>query len=294
MLNEWLQHGIYFSKTQLGTSWDQTFDGWAPNCFLFFPENADRFLVGVIQPSKDKGLRKYPFLVSTVIDRRRFHDDFVYLTPMIFSRFFNDARQLMSSASQGLGVQSVIDQTQAMNVEVDDHATEEADGYARFLADTTLEQFFVNVFGSFDDARKYLLFKNLTEILLPFRQRNLARLTLGVRFPLSREQNASGLEVCFWTQVCFAMLDTRSITPTLFWGTPEGEKGSHLFAYFHQPSPKGFLHLLRPDMNGDNMCLLDEEGRDKLASTAQSMSQRQRALLDSRTMTLKSFLEQLA
>lgn len=292
-LNEWVQQGMYFARTQLGTSWEKSFDAWTPNCFVFSPENAERFLVGAIQPSRDKGQRQYPFFVSALVDRRRFQEGGLHLVPMIFSDFFNDARQLMSRAMHVNGVPSMSEQIQSLHVQLVENLAGEAERYARYVRETTLENLYSRLFGSFEDGRKYLLMKNLHEILSPFRQRNLTRLTLGMRFPLSSERDDAALQVSFWMKLCLTILDVKSVTPTLFWGVSETAKQNYLFVFFHQPSPKNFLYLLRPDMNGDTMCMLDEEGSDKLALVTSLISQRLKLLLDSRGMTLKSFLDQV-
>src|SRR5512135_429236 len=91
--DEWLHHGLYFARTQLGTGWEQAFANAPSYRFIFNPEQAGRFLAGVMQASQDRSQRRYPFLVSLILDRHWFRDGDAYLAPSAFSSFYDGAGQ---------------------------------------------------------------------------------------------------------------------------------------------------------------------------------------------------------
>ena len=288
--DEWLRQGLYFARTQLGPRWDQTFAAAPQYHFLFFPENADRFLSGLMQPSHDKSLRPYPFLVSLLIDRRRFPDAKAYLLPVVLSRFFDGGRQFVERALNGMEVREIVDQTQALNISELDHEVAASRYQAEFLEAMTVDKFMTQLFESFDNPRKYLVFKNLADILHPFRSRSVHRLNLGLRFPLTADPSTTSYEVCFWTQVCFTLLGFSHFAPILFWASPQQGTPGHLFLFFRQPSGRTFVQLLKPDVESEVICVVGEEGKDKLATVKQALSHDYRELLDSGNETLSQFL----
>jgi type VI secretion system ImpM family protein len=292
-LDQWVAHGLHAARTQRGAAWEQEFDGAPGYRFVFSPESTERFIVGVMRSSADKSKRRYPFFVSTLVSKRVLSDDQVAMMPALFSRFFDQADALETLAMNGIEARDIQHKTALLNIDALD-----SNGLGRqfgvYLESTTNEMFWRKTLGSFDDQRKYLIMTNLLDILTPFRGRSLSRLTLGLRFPLSSDAGFQHNEVCFWLRVCFALLDAPANSPVMFWTIPQPQRPSYLFVFFTQPSPKNFLYLLKPDMDGDTMCLLDEEGKDKLAILVQRMPPRQKALLESPTTTLKSFLEQIA
>lgn len=291
--DEWLHHGLYFARTQMGQTWEQAFARSPQYHFLFYPENAERFLAGVMQASQDKSQRKYPFLVSMLMDRRLFPDSQVYLAPIVFSEFFERARQIVDRALGGLEMREISDQTQALNVPVLDHGTTESRYREEYLDALSVREFWQRLFGSFEDPRKYLLFKNLTEVLLPLRHRSLSRMNLGLRFPLSKGGDTTAFEVCFWLHVSMALLDASPGTPFLFWNLPHSDAAGYLFLFFRQPSARNFLQLIRPEAENDTICAMDEEGKEKLATVAQTLSYSHRALLEAGDEKLSHFLHGL-
>ena len=291
--DEWLHHGLYFVRTQLGPGWEQDFSRAPAYRFVFNPENADRSLAGVLQASQDKSQRRYPFLVSLLLDRRWLHANDAHLTPAAFSSFFQAAGHLISRAMNGLEAREIADSTQALNCpEPDRHAIMTL--YNKEFLDTfTVTLFWQELFGSFGDPRKYLLFSNLVETLLPVRNRNFKRMSLGLRFPLLTGEQRADYVACFWLHVSLVMLGSVPGWPFLFWNLPRNGTPAYLFLFFRQPSPKNFLQLLKPDADSESICMVDEEGKGALSKASAMIPSALRALLDKQEGTLSGFLRGL-
>lgn len=291
--DEWIHQGLYFARTQCGSNWDQIFASSRRYHFLFYPENAERLLVGLMQPSHDKSMRRYPFFVSLLIDRRRSVDGQAFLLPVVLSEFFDRGNSFLQRALNGMDAREIADQTESLGVARLDHAGAATSYRDQFLQRVTMIDFWKALWSDPEDPRKYLIFKNLGETLQPFKSRGVHRLTLGLRFPLSGNNQAAAFEVCFWAQVCLTMLDASSLIPVLFWSTPREGSSQHLYIFFRQPSARTFLQLLRPDVASESICVVDEEGKEKLATLPGSFSTQYRSLVDSSGETPAQFLEKL-
>jgi hypothetical protein len=228
-----------------------------------------------------------------LVDRRWFPDSQVFLAPIVFSGFFERARQIVDRAIGGLEMKMVADQTQALSVPVIDHGATESRYREEYLDAVSVRDFWQRLFGSFEDLRKYLLLKNLAEVLLPLRHRGVSRMNLGLRFPLSKGGDTTAYEVCFWLQASLALLDASPGTPFLFWNLPRGDSAGYLFLFFRQPSARNFLQLIRPEADNDTICAMDEEGKENLTTVAQTLSYSHRALLEAGDDKLSKFLHGL-
>ncbi len=291
--DQWLQQGIFHAKMQLKQEWDAAFDAAPAQHFLFYADNPERFLLGIFQPSQDKAVRKYPFWVSLQVERSGLGDALVPLTPVIFSSFFTQAQALMQDVRNGLSMPEIITHVEALKVPVSAHLQNEIRKHRNFLDAATLGSLCANVFGSFEDQRKYLLIKNLLDVLLPLRRQDLGRINLGLRFPLGADPNTRSHEACFWLNACSRLLGNPVMTPILFWSAPLVEKKAHLYFYFRPPSAKNFLQLVRPETQSDSVCELEEEGLANLAGAEQGLAAPYRTLLQTPGVSLSEFLQRL-
>lgn len=291
--DEWLHHGLYHARIQLGAGWEQDFARAPMYRFLFTPENTDRSLVGVLQPSRDKSQRRYPFLVSLLLERQSLRDSDLPLVPAAFSSFFESADELVHRAMNGLEARELTESAQALNCPPPDPETVISRYQTEFLQRLSTASLWEGLFGSFDDPRKYLLFRNLRQALLPVRDRSFKRLSLGLRFPLLRDSGQTDFLACFWMNVTMTMLGTMPGGPFLFWGVPADGARTYLFVFFRQPSPKNFVQLIRPETDSDSICPVDEEGIKDIDRAATAMPSALRALLDKRDGSLSSFLRAL-
>ena len=58
--DQWLQQGLYPARLQLGHAWESSFRAAPSYNFLFSPENSEGFLLGLLQPSHDRGEQTAP------------------------------------------------------------------------------------------------------------------------------------------------------------------------------------------------------------------------------------------
>jgi type VI secretion system ImpM family protein len=196
-LDQWLQQGMQFAQRHFNQSWELAYQRAPAYHFLFYSNSAQRLLLGRLQPSFDKSMRKYPFLVWLTIEKSKLSERVIAALPAAFSVFFAHAQQLLHDASNGLEMRDIADRIEKLKMEFPGGLEEQARQHQSRLAAMTSEQLWRGLFDRFDDARKYLLFKNLTEILLPYRGRDAAKLTLGLRFPLTIDAAFREAEVNF-------------------------------------------------------------------------------------------------
>jgi type VI secretion system ImpM family protein len=285
-LDEWIQHGLYHAQQLLQTEWDSSFENAPAYNFIFWPENSDRFLVGYMRPGRDRSGRRYPFVVSLLVDRPRYGAKYVHLAPAAFAVFLKDARQFAELAMDGLDLREIARRVQALSLPVESGRGEE--DYRQFLRGTTLRDFCKELFGSFDGPVKQTVFENLADILLPFRQRPIVRLSLGLRFPLSTASSRSCLETSFWLDASLRMVKQNAVAPLLFWTTGGSALGGAAYLFFRPPSPKNFVYLIKPELESDTICVLERFGRGENAP------RRYTTLLREESLRLDALLDRLA
>jgi type VI secretion system protein ImpM len=299
--DKWLQEGLHCLRGRLKNFtpdwWELVFKNAPAYHFLFHPAESDAsFLAGILRPSQDESDRKYPFLVFMQVDQRRFGDN-IKLAPLAFAAFFSRAREFMDEAERGLALQDFPKRLANMGTPLPIDWKRLADRYYRQLSDTTLEDFFTRLFGSFEDERKYLLFKNLKETLQPSPQTLLRptyhRITVGLRFPLSAQSEHSAYETGFWIQATLRLLDDPPVTPVLFWTAPREKQPAHLFFFLRRPSPHQFESLVDTTLPSDILCELDLDGLDKKAEAANALPAVYRDMLERPRMNLQEVLMRL-
>jgi len=280
--DQWLQQGLHSLRTQRGVAWEREFDEAPGYHFIFSPENTERMLIGVMKPSADKSGRRYPFLVSAPVGRRSLTSAEMTLIPALYAEFFDQADGCIVNAQNGVDVRDLQSQIARLHEAHFDGVSVSRE-FGLFLDQMSNESYWEEVLGSFDDRRKYLMMMNLIEVMRPFRGRSLARLLLGLRFPLSNNPHGVNNEVCFWMRVCSEILDTSLSSPVAFWTMPSPPRMSYLFLFFRQPSPSIFASLVNTQTENDNICMLDEEGRERFEKGEKVLPPQLRSLLDNRS-----------
>jgi type VI secretion system protein ImpM len=253
--DQWIQHGLYYAQQCLRTEWDASLEDAPALNFLFWPENSGRFLVGHLRPSKDRSGRRYPFVVSLIVDRFRYGAARAHLVPIVFASFLERAGQFVDLAMQGLDAREIPERVEALSMPVELESGEEE--YRRFLHGTTVRAFCSEIPGPCDGQGRHALIENLADVLLPFRQRPIVRLFLGLRFPLSVISSRSCLEASFWLDASVRMIKQRDVTPLLFWTTGGSGSGGTAHLFFRPPSPKAFVNLIKPELESDTICVLE-------------------------------------
>jgi type VI secretion system ImpM family protein len=285
-LDEWIHHGLYYAQQILRTEWDSSYEKAPAYSFIFWPENSDRFLVGHMRSSRDRSGRRYPFVVSLLVDRLRYGAGYVHLAPAAFAAFLEDARQFVELAMDGLDLREIARRVQELSLPVESGNGKE--DYRQFLHGTTLRDFCVDVFGSSEGPAKQTVFESLADILLPFRQRPIVRLSLGLRFPLSAVFSRSCLEAGFWLDASLRIARQNAVAPLVFWTTEGPGLGGAAYLFFRPPSPKSFVNLMKPELESDTICVLERFRR------GDSAPRRYTALLREESLHLDALLDRLA
>lgn len=290
---EWLQEGLYLAQKEFDKNWDSAYRHSPSYHFLFYHRKTERFLLGIIQLSRDRSERKYPFIVALKIDKNTFHEKLVPFVPLIFSDFFSQTHQFLKRALQGLELRDLVAQLKNLSPSIMTNLESYHRSFVTYLENTTLETFWNNILGQYGDPRKFLIVKNLTEILEPLRNQSLERMSLGLRFPLGMEIAMMNQVVCFWIHISLQLLGNPAIIPNFFWNLPEAGEKNYLFLFFTTPSSKTFLQLIQPELENDSICQLDEEGKDKLSDSARDISFQYSSELQTKELTLNDFLSKL-
>lgn len=291
--DDWLHQGLYFARTQLGPTWEQEFAHAPTYRFMFNPENASRSLAGILQASQDKSQRSYPFLASLLLDRHWFREGEAHLAPAAFTSFYGGASQFVRRAMNGLDMKQIAESMQALDCPEPDRNGVISRYQKEFLESYAVDTFWQELLGSFGNPRKYIIFNNLAEVLLPARNKSSRRVSVGLRFPLPGDQQRTDYVVSLWLNIVLVMLGTLPGWPFLFWSMPGDGTRAHLFVFFRQPSPKNFVHLLRPEADSENIFPVEEEGKSSMESAAARIPAALRALLDKREGSLSGFLKGL-
>lgn len=210
-LDEWIQGGIVASRTAMGSAWDASFDGTAPQRFLYQAAGG-RVVAGMIAASIDKPGRRYPFLVFTILDPKTLGGEITAL-PMVLRSFFTMAQQEATTGWQGLDLKSFMVRIDSLALPTD--FEEGKQSIVKFVAGHTNQALWNDLFGSDQDPRKYMLIHNLVETL---KGGTVPRYAL--RFP----RVTADADVSFWLELC-RKLSRRPSLPTLtLWG--KGREGA--------------------------------------------------------------------
>lgn len=227
----WFREGLHASRSRLGHSLKSVAQTAGPQRFVFCPTTTPVLLFGVMQMSEDATGRTYPFVVATEVPRTEWSGLSMAHLPVSSVSFLDSAEALVTDAVAGNVTRSSL-KKRLLEVDprkVGSDAVGEHEA-VRFLDLMTFKGLAEGIWGSFDDSRKYLLFKNLSDALAPLRGQIPARFSLGLRFPiapfsvLNDDEGALLLRdtpaeviVGFWFRVVHAIADLQNVAPSFFW-----------------------------------------------------------------------------
>lgn len=291
-MDDWLRQGMFHARTQLSGEWDRAFASAPAYSFMFSPESAGRIMVGHIRPSHDKSNRRYPFLISLLVDRPRFGVDRAFLIPVAFREFLEAADALVSQALDGLEFHALVEATERVRVPLTLDLDDVKRRHEDYLRATRLAPLFASMLGEGAEKKKYLLFKNLMEILVPLRRYGLSRFTMGLRFPVSGTDDEVAHQASFWVQLASRIAGAGDVLPVLFW-TARADAGRSVLVFLRPPSVRYFLQLLRPDIPSDGICIPAEERGKMLEGIEGLVSSRCRAMLEGKDVTLARALDEI-
>ncbi len=273
----WLQQGLYHARVQLRAEWDASFRGAPPYHFLFFPENSESFLIGLLRPSHDRSARRFPFIVTLRVDRR-LPPELVPLAPAVFAPFFERAHALARYAAGTIALRELGEATERLHAPVAQDYAAVLRAYRLHLECTPAGALWSRLWGAgrADDERPFVVFHNLLDTLLPLRGRNPERLALGLRFPVALDAGGAPLAhaASFWLDAAFRLVGGRGVRPFVFWTAPAmpnepsrpgngAAPPAHLFLFLRQPTARSVLHLLRPDLDSEIIYEMDRIGPDR-------------------------------
>ncbi len=293
-LDRWLQEGLHAAKRRQPAGFAAAYDTAPAYGFVFHPKDGADTLAGVLRPSRDRSGRRFPFVIALEVNGPLLGANGLQAQlPAALDDFMAQAHTL---AGEAVGGQLEHDEIAARlgPVRLPAAAAPAANGwlraYRRYLQETTFASFWEALPGPVEEARKHLLFKNMTEILLPMRRRLPARLDYGLEFPLV--PGANGYGAGFWAEVCLRLLRAPEGAPTCFWTLGDAPEGRPALLLFLRPPPaRAFAHLLPGARASDHLCVLDRMGTPELAADA--LPQRYRRLLGDPQLTLWDLLQRL-
>lgn len=227
----WFREGLHTSRSRLGHPLKSIAQNAEPQRFVYCPTTTPVLLFGVMQMSQDATGRTYPFVVATEVPRSEWSGLAIAHLLVSSVSFLDQAEGLVRDATAG-NVSRAQLKTRLLDVDprkVGSDAVGEHEA-VRFLDLMTFKGLAEGIWGSYDDSRKYLLFKNLSDALSPLRGQIPARFSLGLRFPiapfsvLNDDQGALLLRdtpaeviVGFWYRVVHALADFQNVAPSFFW-----------------------------------------------------------------------------
>ena len=293
-LDPWLQQGLHFAQTRLGSAFKAAYDGAGTFAFYFVPRDATYPLVGVLRPSYDNVGRAYPFLIALELGAEAFDARSLAQVPLRFNVFLEQAAKIAREAVVGqIDYRDLAAHTDPLNALV--KAETSVAFYERYLRESSLIAFWVRLWGHPQDSRKYLLFKNLFDILQPLQGGVPPGYPLVLRFPLCPDTHTLDFDVSFWLGVCLRLLGYPALQPAFFWMLPDAAHGAapFLLLALDVPPAKTFAYLLPAPIESDTLCPLESMGTQKAALAALSIPNRYGRMIEDEHLTLRDFLTQL-
>lgn len=288
---KWIQENLLVARNFFRSDWDEAFKKLPPQRFAFCPGSSERFLAGILTPSQDESARNYPFVVFVTVAQAEMKTKELSLVPVIFDSVFQELSRASERMIHGREFQEVLPHLKKLEFQIDLQRSSCLENYEEFLSHTTLENLWINIWGSVEDARKYLLFQNLVNITLPLRSRKLSRISIGLKFPLSYIEANLPYEIVFWLDLANRFLGSALQKPAFFWSAElSGEAPPGLLLFFQKPPATFFLLLARSGLDHDQLCVLDRHGDAQPENIAPFL----REMIESPRITLGEFLQKIS
>jgi type VI secretion system protein ImpM len=288
LFDKWLQNGIQNSKNKLNEKFDSVYSSADMLQFIFPNQEKTGALLGTLIPSNDKSGRNYPFIISSPINNI-FNNNF-HLVPLVFEDFFSKTQKNVYNLKEIKTQENLLTGLENMNFSCEVNISNEIVNYEGFINSTTTHQFWNDLFGSFEDDRKYLLIYSLKEILLPLRGNQISNITLGLKIPIINNSNLY-FTISLWVDICLQFIDNKNILPYLFWNINYNTNESYLVLYLNQPPFDNYLHLIDPLLLMDNICLTEKEG--SIENCLPALGEKYKSLLEQKDLSLSEFIKNI-
>ncbi|WP_420457113.1 type VI secretion system-associated protein TagF [Rubrivirga sp.] len=266
--DEWVGRAVFEGRRRPG--FDPAYDAGAMVRFVYAPPRAAVPLVGALCPSRDRSGRRYPFIVAAEAPGLTAASD----VPARLAPFLDAAAAVASDAAAGrLDHYALVERL----VEVDAApALPAGQGLARRLG-----AFGGDLWGDFDDARKYVLFRNLHDVMRGDED--------GLRFPLG---TAPAADAHVWLAVVERLAEVSPSVFAVYEGGP-AVGSPNLLAYTGPPHANALLHLFVPGSDADGVVELEGRGAEDGARAALALPATLGTLIEDGSLPLRDFLARL-
>lgn len=293
LFDKWIQEGIHFAKTKLEQDFKEHYSRSLYYNFIFQPKSSDKSIVGTLFPGMDESGRSFPFVIFIPTDKYEINSHLGTFISYLHDTFFTNASNIAKNGWTGLDLNTFLKKyfDKEILLYVDKRYKEE---YNNYIKTETIGSYFNGLNANFNEENRYLIIQNLLDVVSPLSKENFSRFSLGIKFPLSPNQNKHKYQVAFWLDLISKVFPLKRIYPNLFWSNGENSLKQNLFCYLNEPFSKHFLSLLDVDSNlDDSMCDLSEMRFTKIEDIKNSMREKHRTLLKDSNITLEKLLSSL-
>ncbi len=258
-LDQWLQEGMNQFKSHNDKMWDTYYSEIPPYYFLLHLKGSRRYFLGLFVSSQDKGGRRYPFIVFVSINFRKFNYNLIFV-PLIFGSFLRAAESLVLNGWKNSDKDQFLRQVKDLNLQLPSDPKNYQDALINYFNTKTNKDLWVSLFGTFEDPRKHLVFQNLVQALMPLRQRNIQKFSLGLMFPIASHDGIEAYNISFWLYFVGRLLGRALTSPVLFWNKETVHFGPRMLLFLQPPVPDSFSYLIKADSEDERLCVLDRDG----------------------------------
>ena len=293
--DEWMQQGLYAMKTRAGDRFQSTYDSGRPFGFCFQNADAERMLVGVLRPSRDRVGRRYPLVIARESDTSTRTD--LTRLPVNHAAFLVAAHELAARVADGevdyRDLEGCLDKVADMD------ALQRADIelFDKYLNEKTLKSLVVDTWGYFEDTRKYLVFRNMLDAAQEFGGSGSDGAASGLKLPLSTKTGFDGFEPSYWLAVCERILHPTWERACYLWSfQSEGDGPGALLLFGGPPTASGFIALFsgHDGPSGPGQVVdVQEVGKDHAVAAVLSLPAHYGEVLEADDLSLQEVLRRL-
>jgi type VI secretion system ImpM family protein len=195
-LDDWLQRGVLYAKSVEGPQWPTLVaqsDLWN---FLYIPAGQGRIVCGVLFASQDKAGRSFPFLSFLLLDLDSLSRK-PWLVPLVAAEFLEIATgsaRVLRTTLDWNDFRRAVDQAEGKVLSVESAA----EAFAEYTRAVNASEWWVSLWGSFDDSRKYRLAQGLAEMVRSTNQQAGRETSSGLKFPLLSGTGEKKYDLSFW------------------------------------------------------------------------------------------------
>ncbi len=286
LLDEGVQRGLLAARRAQGRAFKQAFRDMSPLHFVMVTPGS--LLCGAIHPSSDKAGRAYPMIVGMELSGPP-QEEAVVMVPLRWAPALRRMARLAERAANGeWKPYELIDRLKDQDLVPDPRATATGDA---FLRKTNLEEFSSLLWDDFDDARKYLVFKNILESF-PGEGQDPSLNGKGVTFPLGPSADNHPQLILFWLSLVHRLSSPDTGVDMYFWdASPDAEEDrSNLMLFEDARRGQAFELLFGGSAAQGQLMNLQEDGQQKPADIVLSLPPEIGSLLEDGSATLQKVL----